>query len=55
LIIKFKEMAERQYARDAIGLLQQARQQGLRNFQRDDSDIVHIATDIALDLQKGNL
>ncbi|CAB3976879.1 Armadillo repeat-containing 4 [Paramuricea clavata] len=45
-------MEERQYARDAVMLLQQARRAGLRNFQRDDSDIVRIATDIALDLQK---
>jgi Mlc titration factor MtfA (ptsG expression regulator) len=46
---------ERQLAREAIRLLAQKRLKDLEKFQRDDPEIVHIATDIALGLERGEL
>ena len=46
---------ERQHAREAIKLLAQKRLKDLEKFQRDDPEIVNIATDIALGLESGKL
>jgi hypothetical protein len=46
---------DRQHAREAIRLLKQERPTVLRNLQCSDSEIVRLATEIALGLEKGEL
>ena len=46
---------ERQHAREAIRLLKQERRNVLKKLPRNDSEIVNLATEIALGLQKGEL
>ena len=45
----------RLHAKEAVRLLREKRVEGFEILQRSDSDIVRIATDIALGLQSGKM
>lgn len=46
---------EREYARHAVRLIKREPPKGFKKLQCTDSEIVHYATELALDLQKGKM